>query len=84
MLARNCTGRKFCFEVPQSGKVSIPIDDLLFFTERMYVNPITHIGSSESEIISPFLIHYAPILKEIWERKVVKPRGAVGFAVYYE
>lgn len=59
MLARNCTNQTFCFEIPQKGDVSIALSDDLLLIERMYVNPVTHIGSSKNEIILPQVVHFA-------------------------
>ena len=61
MLARNCTGRKFCYEVQSTGNNKIPLDDNLLLIERMYLNPITHIGSSENEIIKAIVLHFQPM-----------------------
>jgi len=60
IFARNCTGRKFCYQAASTGNVSIPLTDNIVFVERMYVNPVTHIGGDESEMINPYIIHYAP------------------------
>ena len=61
MFARNCTGRKFCYEIPSKGDISIPLDDIVLFVERMYNDPVTHIGADESELINPYITHYAPV-----------------------
>jgi hypothetical protein len=41
------------------------------------VNPVTHIGNDRSEIISPKIIHYAPVNKNVLAEQIV----AVGASV---
>ena len=61
MIARNCTGKQFCFEPASTGKYSIKLSDIFIFVERMYIDPVTQIGGDVSEIINPYITHYAPI-----------------------
>jgi len=67
MIARNCSGKKFCYEPASTGAVSISLTDLIILVERMYVDPLSHIGGDYSEIINPQIIHYAPLnTKVMW------------------
>ena len=76
-FARDCTGRKFCFQASSSGNQSIPLTDQILFVERMYVNPLTHIGGDESEMISPYVLHYAPLNKKILAEQAAAAAAAI-------
>jgi len=78
IFARDCSGRgQYCFEVSQKGDVSIPIKDQLIYVERGYVNPVTHIGNDRSEIISPKVIHYAPVNKKVLAEQLVAAGASI-------
>ena len=60
-IRRNCKNITNCIEVPNipsSDKPTfIPFNDTIVITERMYNNPITHVGPSLDDVILPFTIH---------------------------
>ena len=61
ILARNCSGKEFCYEVAQDGELFISSkNDSLLIIERLYLNPETKLGPHVSEPITPIIIHYAP------------------------
>ena len=39
------------------GEGFIPLKDTVVLTERMYNNPLTHVGPDPNEVIMPIVIH---------------------------
>jgi hypothetical protein len=60
----NCGGFEFCVDVPSQGELGIPEDTPVFFIERMYYDPITHVGIDRSAAVPARVIHMA--LKTHW------------------
>lgn len=57
-FSRECGARPFCQKVPTSlGEPFIPIDDPVGITERLYDNPMTHVGPEPSSVVHPYVIH---------------------------
>ena len=58
---RDCKDIINCIEVPSiptsEVKAVIPLNDPIVFTERMYNNPITHVGPELEDVILPYTIH---------------------------
>jgi hypothetical protein len=60
---RNCSvvTNKNCLEVAYKvtidGEGFIPLKDTVVLTERMYNNPLTHVGPDPNEVIMPIVIH---------------------------
>lgn len=58
---RDCQNIKNCITVPSiptvSNKAVIPLNDPVVITERMYNNPITHVGPELEDVILPVTIH---------------------------
>lgn len=52
-----CEGRRFCFDVPTEGELSIPEDTPLLFIERMYFDERTHVGIAPEAAIAAMLVH---------------------------
>ena len=50
-----------CLQVPYSptldNKAVVPLSDPIVITERMYNNPITHVGPYLPDVILPTIIH---------------------------
>jgi hypothetical protein len=55
----HCEGRAFCKDVPSTGSLSIPLDTPLLFIERMYYDPLTHIGLDAAAAVPARMIHLA-------------------------
>jgi hypothetical protein len=60
-IRRDCQNIKNCIQVPSKPttdvKAVIPINDPVVITERMYNNPITHVGPALENVILPITIH---------------------------
>ena len=62
-IRRNCTNKKnTCLEVSYSATDSlstgfIPLKDIVVIIERMYNNPVTHVGPDPSEVVLPVILH---------------------------
>ena len=60
-IRRNCMNISNCLEVPYSptldNKAVVPLSDPIVITERMYNNPITHVGPYLPDVILPTIIH---------------------------
>jgi hypothetical protein len=57
-FSRVCEERPYCQEVASSfGEPFIPFDDPVGITERLYDNPLTHVGPEPTDIIPPYVIH---------------------------
>ena len=58
---RDCKDIINCIEVPSiptsEVKAVIPLNDPVVLTERMYNNPITHVGPELEDVILPYTIH---------------------------
>jgi hypothetical protein len=53
----HCDGHKFCVDVPVQGELGIPEATPLLFIERMYYDPITHVGIDPSAAVAARIIH---------------------------
>ena len=60
-IRRNCKDITNCIQVPSKPttdvKAVIPLNDPVVITERMYNNPITHVGPELEDVILPYTIH---------------------------
>ena len=62
-IRRNCNNKKnTCLEVsssPTDGFTTgfIPLKDIVVLIERMYNNPLTHVGPDPSEVVLPVILH---------------------------
>ena len=62
-IRRNCTNKvNTCLEVSYSPTDSlstgfIPLKDIVVIIERMYNNPVTHVGPDPSEVVLPIILH---------------------------
>jgi len=62
-IRRECKDNKeTCLEVSSSAtdgftKGFIPLKDIVVLIERMYNNPVTHVGPDPSEVILPLIVH---------------------------
>ena len=60
-IRRDCKNISNCIEVPSipttDVKAVIPLNDPIVVTERMYNNPITHVGPELEDVILPYTIH---------------------------
>ena len=62
-IRRNCNNNKnTCLEVsssPTDGFTTgfIPLKDIVVLIERMYNNPLTHVGPDPSEVVLPVILH---------------------------
>ena len=62
-IRRQCKDNKeTCLEVSSSAtdgftKGFIPLKDIVVLIERMYNNPVTHVGPDPSEVILPLILH---------------------------
>ena len=62
-IRRQCKDNKeTCLEVSSSAtdgftKGFIPLKDIVVLIERMYNNPVTHVGPDPSEVILPLIVH---------------------------
>ena len=57
-FARACGERPFCQAVAATpGEPFIPIADPIGITERLYDNPLTHVGPEPSSVVPPYVIH---------------------------
>jgi len=54
-----CEERAFCRDVPSTGSLSIPLDTPLLFIERMYYDPLTHVGLDPTAAVPARMIHLA-------------------------
>ena len=55
---RECGDRPYCLSIPYSpGDAFIPLDDPVAITERLYDNPLTHVGADSSSVVAPYVIH---------------------------
>lgn len=64
---RNCSDqdRDWCYDVPISGDLHLPLESPLVFIERSYDNPITHVGpdgygvsGKAKAITNPRVLHF--------------------------
>jgi hypothetical protein len=58
-FARDCQGEPFCLPVP-AGELGVPLDDVLNFIERPYLEPPTDTGPLPSQLIAPQVLHFCP------------------------
>jgi hypothetical protein len=58
-FARDCQGEPFCLPVP-TGELGVPLDDVLNFIERPYLEPPTDTGPLPSQLIAPQVLHFCP------------------------
>ena len=60
-IRRDCQNINNCITVPSiptsSNKAVIPLNDPIVITERMYNNPITHVGPELEDVLLPVTIH---------------------------
>jgi hypothetical protein len=63
-ISRNCSKTKEdgCISIPSSAtadnfRLYIPLSHPIGFAERMYDNPISHVGPSATEIVMPVHLH---------------------------
>jgi hypothetical protein len=55
----HCDGKRFCYDIPSSGELSIPLETPLLFIERMYYDPQTHIGLDATAAVAAQMVHMA-------------------------
>lgn len=62
MFARDCSGISFCIEVPLEGEdpLGASVDDRLYFTKRVYLDPATNTGPEASELIPGYTLRFGP------------------------
>jgi hypothetical protein len=58
-FARDCQGEPHCSIVP-TGPLGVPLNTMLNFIERAYLEPLTHTGPHPSEIVAPQVLHMCP------------------------
>ena len=60
-IRRSCKNVTNCINVPSTPssnvKAVIPLNDPVVVTERMYNNPITHVGPELEDTILPYIVH---------------------------
>ena len=56
-FARDCQKKEHCFEVPFEGDEKLPLNEFVFWIERMYVNPTSKTGPASNETIMARVIH---------------------------
>ena len=60
-IRRDCKDIYNCISVPSiptsDVKAVIPLNDPVVITERMYNNPVTHVGPELEDVILPVVIH---------------------------
>jgi len=54
--------RKYCFDVPSKGELSIPLSDPLIFMERAFVDPLTGTGPPPEGTVAPEVLHVAKVI----------------------
>jgi hypothetical protein len=48
---------KYCHTVDSEGELSIPLSTPLLFMERMYYDPLTHLGMNGDTAVAPQVVH---------------------------
>jgi len=55
---RECGDRPYCQSVPYlPGDAFIPMNDPVSITERLYDNPLTHVGANSNSVVAPYVLH---------------------------
>ena len=55
---RSCDHRSYCQAIPYMPvSAFIPLDNPTALMERLYDNPLTHVGADNASIVAPYIIH---------------------------
>jgi len=54
-----------CYSIPSTGDLSVAIENPLLFIERMYDNPVTHVGADPSSIVAARTMHFVGARKTL-------------------
>ena len=60
-IRRNCNDINNCITIPNTFNKNIPFipyDDVVIIAERMYNNPVTHVGPDKDSVILPIVLHF--------------------------
>ena len=60
-IRRDCENINNCITIPSTFNKNIPFipyDDVVIIAERMYNNPVTHVGPDKDSVILPIVLHF--------------------------